>query len=268
MTRRVRPFPGAAPVVALAALLLALAGVRALADEVVVAGLSQHDVSLTTGFAGSELFVYGAVRRTDATPEPESELHIVIAITGPEAPVLVRRKERRFGIWTNGPGVQIDAAPSFYVVASSGSFRETVSWTEDLRHRIGLDYLIKLIDAPAWVENREEYRVAVARVRQAQGLYSMLPYAVRVIQNTLFETRIELPADLIEGDYTARVFLVRDQKVLDVFTDKIEVRRAPLGRFIYMAAKEHSAAYGMASLAIALLAGWLASAFFRTFFPS
>src|SRR5690606_23924716 len=117
-------------------------------------------------------------------------------------------------------------------------------------------------------ENREEYRVAVARVREAEGFYSVLPNAVRIIENTLFETSIDLPADLIEGDYTARIFLIRDKQVLDVFTDTIEVRRAPLGRFIYIAAMEHAPLYGAASLALALAAGWLASAFFRTFFPT
>lgn len=248
-------------------LILGQAG-RAGAAEVVVASLSHHDVALTTGFSGSELFVYGAVRRTDARPEPAEKLDIVITITGPDAPVDVRKKERRFGVWTNGPPVEIDAAPSFYVVASSASFRETVTWTDDLRYRIGLDYAIKLIDAPVWVPHREEYRVAVARVREAQGLYSILPNAVKVIENTLFETRIELPANLVEGDYHARVFLIRDMRVLDVFSDTIAVRRAALGRFVYLAAQEHAALYGVASLVLALAAGWAASAFFRTFFPT
>lgn len=255
-------------VAALLALLAAACAGRAGAAEQVVASLSQHDVSLTTGFSGSELFVYGAVRRTDAAPDPAGPLHILITITGPLEPVTVHRKERHLGVWANGPGVLVDAAPSFYVVASSGGFRQTLTWTDDLRYRIGLEYIIKLIDAPPWVENREDYRMAVARVRQDEGRYSVLPGAVRIIENTLFETRIDLPADLTEGDYTARVFLIRDRGVVDVFSDTIEVRRAALGRFVYMAAQDHAALYGMASLALALAAGWAASAFFRTFFPT
>ena len=46
------------------------------------------------------------------------------------------------------------------------------------------------------------------------------------------------------------------------------MRRAGLGRFIYEMAEQHAALYGLASLALALLAGWLASVFFRTFFPT
>lgn len=256
----------AAWLAATVALIFLAAAARA--AEVVVAGLSHHDVSLTTGFAGSELFVYGAVRRTDAGPEPAERLDVIIAITGPFEPVLVRKKERRFGIWANGQGVQIDAAPSFYVVATSRGYREILTWTDDLRYRIDLDYVIRLIDAPVWVANREDYRAAVARVREQKGLYTILPGAVRVIQNTLFETRIDLPANLVEGDYTARIFLIRDRNVIDVFTDRIEVRRAGIGRFIYLMAEQQPALYGVSSLVLALGAGWLASVLFRNFFPN
>lgn len=258
-------------VLALVALLATAPGARA--SEMVVAGLSHHTVSLTTGFSGSEIFVYGAVRRTGATPEPEGKLDIIVTITGPSAPVVVRRKEKvpegsPIGIWVNGGGVRIDAAPSFYVVATTDGLRKTITWTDDLRYHIGLDYIIRLIDAPKWVSHRGEYVAAVARIRERKGLYSILPHSVRTIENTLFQTNIRLPANLVEGDYTARVFLVRHKQVLDVFTDTISVRRAGLGRFIYLAAQDHAALYGAASLALALAAGWLASAFFRTFFPS
>jgi len=233
-------------------------------DKQVVGGLSQHSVSLTTGFSGSELFVYGAVK---GVPD-DAPLDIVVTVTGPSEPVTVRRKDRAFGIWVNGPGVEIDSAPSFYAVASSKTFRETVSYTDDLRHGIGIDQVIRLVDAPDWVEDREAYRAAVSRIREAQGLYAFLENSVNVIENTLFETRIALPANLVEGDYAARIFLTRDKAVLDVFEDTITVRRAGIGRWIYTAAQDHPAPYGIASILVALIAGWLASAFFRAFFPN
>lgn len=234
--------------------------------EEVLAGLSQHSVSLTTGYSGSQLFVYGAVKHVSGSPE--RPLDIIVAITGPTAPVMVRKKERQFGIWMNGPGVQIDAAPSFYAVATTKSFRETISWTDDMRYSVGLDHVIRLVDAPDWVTDREEYRRAVSRLRTQQGLYAVLPGAVTLTDDTLFETRIRLPASLVEGDYIARVFLLSDKEVIDVFDDKVEVRRAGIGRFVYTAAQEWPALYGLMSIVVALVAGWLASAFFRTFFPN
>ncbi|MEM1298719.1 MAG: TIGR02186 family protein [Pseudomonadota bacterium] len=247
--------------ICLGLLLLAL---PARAENTVVGGLSQHSVSLTTGFSGSELFVYGAVKGAPDT----YPLDVVITITGPSAPIVVRKKERQFGIWINGRGVTVDEAPSFYAVASTKKFREIVSYTADLQYKIGIDQVIRLVDAPDWVEDREAYRKAVVRIKETDGLYAFLPNSVRMFENTLFETRIKLPANLVEGDYGARIFLIRNKEVLDVFDDRIEVRRAGVGRWIYTAAQEHPAPYGIASILVALAAGWLASAFFRTFFPN
>lgn len=232
----------------------------------VVAGLSQHSVSLTTGFSGSKLFVYGAIRHSG--DGPRQPLDVIVTIAGPTHPVMVRKKERQFGIWINGPGVEIDSAPSFYAVASTRDFRDTISYTDDLRYRISLEHVIRLVDAPDWVEDREAYRSAVARVRAQRDLYAMLPGTVKLVENTLFETSIKLPANLVEGDYSARIYILSGGEVLDYFDDKVEVRRAGIGRFVYSAAQEWPALYGIASIMVALLAGWLASAFFRTFFPN
>ena len=245
-------------------LLSVLAAPAASAQNSVIGDLDQHSVSLTTGFSGSQLFIYGSV----IGARQEVPFDVIVTVTGPSEPVTVRKKKRQFGIWINGRGVEVDEAPSFYAVATSKAFRETVSYTDDLRYRIGLDQVIRLVDAPAWVENREEYRRAVIRIREEQGLYSVLPFAVGMRANDLFAARIKLPANLVEGDYRARIFLVQNKQVVDVFEDKIEVRRAGLGRWIYSAAQDYPAMYGIGAILVALIAGWLASAFFRTFFPN
>lgn len=252
----------------LAFLVCCLAVLPARAEEV-VAGLSQHSVSLTTNYSGSELFIYGAVKRLASAPDVDSPLDIIVAIAGPSTSVEVRKKERQSGIWVNGPGVRVDSAPSFYAVATTRPVRDILSYTDELRYRIGLEHVINLIDPPDWARaEREDYRLAVARIREDEGLYSIRPNTVKLVENTLFETRIELPADLTEGDYEARIFLLRDKSVVDIYEETIEVRRAGFGRLIYGAAQDYPAIYGLLSIAVALLAGWLASAFFRTFFPN
>lgn len=251
----------------LLALLAVLLAGTAVAEERAIVGLSQHQVSLTTSFSGSELFVYGAIRRESPLPKG-SRLDIIVAVTGPSKPVTLHRKQREFGIWVNGPPVVVDEAPSFYAVATTRPLHDAVSWTEDFRYKIGLDYVVRLIDAPRWVENREDFRNAVVRLKSAQGLYSLRTGTVRLTEETLFETRIRLPANLVEGDYRARIFLMRDRQVIDVFEDEITVRRAGIGRAIYTLAQKNGALYGILSIIGALLAGWLASAFFRAFLPN
>ncbi len=249
----------------LAALALWLAFRPAAAEEV-VAALSRSEVAITTRFEGSEILIFGAVKREAPAPE-EAPLDVVVVLIGPSSPVVVRKKERRFGIWVNDEGVTVDAAPSLYAVASSRPLDQVVSHTENLRHRIGLDHAVRLIGETTAERYPEDYRQALIRIRRDRGAYFEAPGGVQIEQDTLFSTAIALPAQLVEGDYRVRIFLIRDQRVIDQTEQTIAVRKVGFERWIYSMAREQSAIYGLASIAVALLAGWLASAFFRVFFP-
>lgn len=234
-------------------------------EERVIAGLSQTQIAITANFSGSEIFIYGAIQREAPVPKTWP-LDVIVAVTGPVQPVIVRKKSRELGIWVNGKGVQVDAAPSFYAVASTKKFRDVISYTDDLKYKVGLDQIVRLIGMPSDFEYPEEYRQAAIRLRRDSGLYIELPGSVKVVDETLFETRIRLPANLVEGDYRTRIFLLRNKQVLDVYESSIEVRKVGLERWIYTMAKEHSAIYGLLSILVALTAGWLASTFFRIVF--
>ena len=234
-------------------------------EETVIAGLSQTHVSITTDFSGSEIFIYGAVKR-DAPVPKDWPLEVIVAVTGPLEPAIVRKKERKLGIWVNDAGVKVDAAPSLYAVATTGPFRDIISFTDDFRYKVGIENLVHFIGETDDEEFKEGYPEALVRLRRAAGIYFELIGAVKITEETLFETRIQLPANLVEGDYRARIFLLRDKAVVDVFEASIEVRKVGLGRWIYTMAQEQSALYGILSILVALTAGWLASAFFRLVF--
>ncbi len=229
-------------------------------SEKVVAALSQNRVSITANFSGSEIFVFGAVKRE--APAKQGRLDVIVEITGPTAPVRVRRKDRLFGIWVNHAEVEVDQAPSFYALAATGPLDEVLTYTEDLRHRIGIDHQVRMTD-PGPVTHPQEFRRAVMRLRQRAGLYFDVPWGVQVVDGTLFTTHIGLPSNLVEGDYTARVFLLHDRQVTDVFRTVIDVRKVGLERWVYTLSRERPALYGALSILLALAAGWTASEAFR-----
>ncbi|MCU0853937.1 MAG: TIGR02186 family protein [Rhodobacteraceae bacterium] len=238
-------------------LLLALA-LPARAEEV-VAALSQNRVSIDTNFDGSEILIFGAIKRE--TPAPEGPLHVVITVEGPSDPVVVRRKSRVLGIWVNAEQVEIDRAPAFYAVATSGPWDKVISDTEDLRHRISIARAIRSVGAE--VTDSPNFTEALIRLRLRQGLYQTDIGAVRLTDATLFQTSVALPANLTEGNYTVRFLLTRDAKVIDAQETTIFVRKVGLERFIFALAHEQPLLYGLLSLAIAVGAGWGASAAFR-----
>ena len=114
----------------------ALFAAPALAEEV-VAGLSQKRIAITANFDGSEILIFGAVKRDMPTPG-ESPLEVIVTVEGPQEPVTVRRKAKRYGIWVNVDGIEVDLAPSFYAINTTGPLSEILKDVEDLRYNISI----------------------------------------------------------------------------------------------------------------------------------
>ena len=240
--------------------LLICAALPAHAEKIVL-GLSQDEVAISATFEGSDILVFGAIKR-DA-PMPEGDLGVIVTVAGPDTEVTVRRKEKRLGIWVNTDEVDVDAAPSFYAVASSGALDDVLRATEDLRERISLPSMIRMVGTN--VMDSRNFSNALMRIRTDAQLYQTLDNAVDFQDDTLFRTRIALPANLTEGDYATRIFLTRNGTIVDSYETAIPVYKVGLERWLYNLAHENAFLYGLMSLAIAIAAGWSASAVFSLF---
>lgn len=249
------------------ALLLALgaalpaAAETAAPPERVIAGLSQSSVSITADFSGTEIMVYGAVKREAPAPAG-GPLDVIVTVQGPDTPVMVRRKDRVFGIWLNNAEVEVDRAPSFYAVATTALLDEALSETEDLRHRISIPRAIRAVGISEEADNSAAFVQALLRIRETEGRYALRENSVALTEQTLFRTDVMLPTNLTEGDYIVRVFLTRDGRVVDSMRRAIWVRKAGLERFMYESAHQQPLLYGLAALIAAALSGWAASVLF------
>lgn len=242
-----------------ALLILLFSAVPAMAEQV-VAGLSQSRIAITTDFDGSEILVFGAIKREDAI-DTAPPLGVVIAVAGPSKPIAVRRKSKRFGIWVNTAAVEVDEAPVFYAVATSGPWSDVIQDVQDLRHRVSIRRAIRSVGAD--IPGSEAFTDALIRIREDKDLYQTNIGAVELTEDTLFSTSIRLPANLTEGEYHARFFLTRGGVVVDTHDSIIDVQKVGLERFLFNLSREQPLVYGLMSLAIAIFAGWSASAVFR-----
>jgi uncharacterized protein (TIGR02186 family) len=241
--------------------LLLLIALPAQAQEEIVLGLSKDEVAINTTFNGSEILIFGAIRRD--SPEPEGDIGVIVTVAGPDTPVTVWRKERRVGIWVNIDGVEIAAAPSFYAVASSAALSDVLRPSQDLLNRITSPQVVREVGTN--VLDSKSFARALVRIRSGSDQYQLLESAVSLTRNTLFETRVALPANLTEGDYLATIYLTRNGDVVDTYMRTIPVKKVGLERWLYNLAHENAVLYGLMSLAIAIAAGWGASAVFGLF---
>ena len=238
-------------------LLLSLAA-PARAAEPLVADLSNHLVAITTGFAGTEVLLFGAVDE----PTPGRGADVVVVVRGPDHVETVRHKARTGGVWINSGSAQVAGAPSFYRVAATRDLSEIASTAVLARHQIGVEHLVLEVRSRDTAVSTAEYRSAMVRLKQHQGLYGEDVQDVGFLGRRLFRTDIHFPANVPVGTYLVEVYLVQGGEVVSAQTTPLVVSKIGLGADLYDFAHRSAVAYGIIAVLAAALAGWLAAMVF------
>ncbi|MFV0300237.1 MAG: TIGR02186 family protein, partial [Paracoccus sp. (in: a-proteobacteria)] len=159
------------------------------AAEKVVAGLSRDAVSITTNFDGSDILIYGAVKRESPIPKDEA-LQVIVTVEGPSQPLTIWRKERKAGIWINAERVDVGAAPGFYAVATTGPLERILLPEWDERFRISIPLAMRAFAGPVEVADTVPFTQAMIRLRRQSGLYRLDEGSVTLTEETLFRANI------------------------------------------------------------------------------
>jgi uncharacterized protein (TIGR02186 family) len=236
-----------------AAMLLGLAS-DGRGQELFVGDLMDHRITITAGFTGTDVFIYG-VKQGDGD--------VVVVFRGPLVDYAVRRKERIAGIWLNTDRVDFQGAPSFYAVASSKPLDQVMSPAAQAREEIGVGHL-KIVPAEdAGSADVSQFADALVRVKESAGLYGSDVATISFDNKPLFSGRVHFPASVPTGSYDVRVLLLRDGEVVGAQTTPLQISTGGADAWVYDRAHDEAAAYGLSAIAGALLLGWAAHLVFR-----
>ena len=94
--------------------LLTFAGIAVQASDTIVGGISSKSISINTTFTGSDILIFGSIKRTGGDKIIPSD--IIIEVLGPKTNLTVRKKQKIFGIWVNRNPIKIYNSPSFYSI--------------------------------------------------------------------------------------------------------------------------------------------------------
>jgi uncharacterized protein (TIGR02186 family) len=239
--------------------LLLLLSFPARAAEPLVADLSHHLVAITTGFAGTDVLLFGAIEEMPAGRGGD----VVVVVRGPSRDETVRRKARTGGIWINSGTAAVSGAPSFYRVAATRPLETIASASVLARHQIGLEHLQLSVAEDDGGAPPDQYRQALVRLMQRRGLYGEGVQDVGFLGHRLFRTDLHFPATVPVGTYLVEVYLVVGGEVVSAQTTPLVVSKIGLGAEVYDFAHQRAAAYGIIAVALAAAAGWLAAVAFR-----
>lgn len=235
-------------------LVLLLGGSSLQAKDLVI-DLSAPIVQITTAFSGTELLLFGAKR---------GDGDVIVVVRGPLENQTVHLKERKFGIWVNTENLTFNDLPSYYWVASNRPVFDILPADTLTRLQIGLDEItIQPTDNNANSAEAIAFRAALIRDKVRKKLYSEDVSPLLFLNDMLFRTQINFPANVSVGEFAIETYLVRDQEVITSETTLLHVRKFGLEAEIYDFAHNQSLLYGIFAVIIACIAGWLANAAFR-----
>lgn len=248
---------------ALRALTLAILAPLALAqaEPRLVPEVSNSQIEIRYSFSGEQLLLYGAIIYPDGRP-PQTGTDVAVVIKGPLERIVVREKQRVLGIWMNVERTRFRSAPAFYAVASSRPLGEIIDERTAAIYELGVGNLQLSPGGGSPNEELRRFEEGLIDLRRRSGLYSEYPSAVRINQGVLYSSRIDIPARVPVGSYTAETFLIRDKRVIAAAEREIRIEKLGFEGFVAKSAERWSLSYGVAAVAVSLLLGWAASAAF------
>ncbi len=238
----------------LAILLLMALPARA---EDLVSGISQDIIQITSNYTGTDIVVFGAIE--DAAKVQGRD--IVVVVRGPDAPMTVRRRDRVAGVWVNRDAAKFEGLPGYYYLASTQPLDKIAPPRSLARYGVGISYLY-----PSAVGSHHDPRFfleAAKRHLERSGLYAEAPGTIDFLSETLFRTRVPVPAGVARGQYNVEVYLFRDGNVVSAQSTPLFVDQTGLERRLYNLAHNAPLTYGLACVFMAILLGWISSVLFR-----
>lgn len=232
--------------------------------ESLIAAMSSHQILITSNYTGSQLTVFGVVERDGRTVARGDPYDIVVTARGPRRMLLVREKERLGPIWINRTQRRFPDSSMFLTVASNRPLNEIMGAETARRERVGLENAQKTRDAALDFDTTTaRFSDGLLRILSEKGLYSAEERGVTFLSSTVFSAPIEVPATAPTGSYEIEIVLYAGGVPLARQTTNFEVVKSGMEQRLASGAHEWPLVYGLVTVLMALLLGWLASVVFR-----
>lgn len=216
-----------------------------------VADISQTQVQIHSSFTGTQLLVFGA-RNTRGD--------LVIAVRGPEAYAMLRRKERIAGMWMHVERRKYPHLPMFYALAASRPLKQVAAAAT--LQRLGLGEK-QVIAAASNSGVNPIFDRALSDIMAQRRVWQIPFDRITYFGESLFKAQLTLPDTLPRGNYTVEVYLFNDGKPTSFQTIPLTVYKTGMDAYISDQTGEHPWLYGLCAILMALFGGWLAHRLFH-----
>ena len=226
------------------------------AQNQIVADLSQENVKIATDFQGAKILLFGAY-------DGKKGDDIIVIVTGPKGLVTVQKKEKILGVWVNTRKVNYINTPKYLSISSNRKIDDILNKKTQKVSEIGLNNLKIRIQPGIKVKNEKKWRQALTRNMLKSNLWSINENSVTLNKDSLFRSYLELPSNVITGQFEVKILHYRNSKLVSQQINSINVSKSGISAEIYDIAQNYSTLYGIFAVLLAVLVGWGSNLIFR-----
>jgi len=228
------------------------------AAENLVSTIAPDIISVGSNYSGSSVVAFGVIQAPNGAATRAYD--VVVSVIGPRQTVIARRKERVAGVWINRHSRTFANIPSFLGIFSNRRLDE-ISNAHTLReHKIGLR---NTLFVEQYADENDPYLANLVEIRIDEKLFIDGPRSVIFLSPTAFRAEIPLPQSVLIGEYSVAFDIFSNGENVAHRLSMFQVVKTGVEEFVVKASVDYSLIYGLATMVMALLTGWLASIAFR-----
>lgn len=222
----------------------------------IISGISTNEINIDTKFNGAEILLFGA--KGDAGD-------ILIAVRGPKKNFLITKKEKFLGIWHNGKRLKFKNSYSYYSFFSNSGDKILENDIAKELELGGKNLEFQTSGNKESQKNKDEFELEFVSNLEQQKLYSINGNVIDFLDESLFKVILKFPKNIARGIYNVEIYLLDDNNLISFQTIPIYVNQVGFSARILDFAYQESFLYGLFSVLIALVVGWLANYLFARF---
>ncbi|GBE03517.1 MAG TPA: hypothetical protein ENH45_01310 [Nitrospirae bacterium] len=222
--------------------------------------VSPAQISVDSLYHGSKVVVTGEV---------EAGEDIIIKFSSPEKKAHLRKKGKRGGLlWMNVGEFEFNPVSDVYLLYSTQDISSMLTKDQQDKYALGYDAFKRIVEvSPVSSESEKEKWVEeFIKFKENTGVYGHFTDQVETETNggkKTFRLSLDWPYQAPPQEYTVSVYAVKDNAVQNYNQMSLNVKKVGALNFISDLAFNKASIYGIVSIFIALLAGFIVSVIFK-----
>ena len=217
-------------------------------------------IAVNSLYHGSRIVISG---------ETEADRDIILKISSPEVQTNFHKKGKAGGVlWMNIGGLEFNPVPYVYLIYTTKDINSMLSESQRDVYVIGYDAFRRHVNvSPAANDaEKENWLGEFIKFKEKEKVYGVFPGTVEIKNSgdkTAYNLFLDWPYEAPPMEYTISVYAVKDGAITDSTEKSLVVEKTGLLKFLSDMAFNHEIIYGIISIIIAVVAGFIVSLLFK-----